>query len=76
MSWERQIHVKKPAEIKIMREAGRINATVLAKVKELLQPGMPTADLNVAAEEVLRSHGCISPFKGYGHPPFPTSITV
>lgn len=76
MSWERQIHVKSPAELEVMREAGRINATVLATVKELLQPGVTTADLNAAAEEVLRKHGCISPFKGYGHPPFPGSITV
>src|SRR5215213_3726274 len=76
MSWSRQIHIKSPAEIQIMREAGRINATVLATVKELLKPGVSTADLNAAAEEVLRKHGCISPFKGYGHPPFPTSITT
>ena len=76
MSWERQIHIKSPAELEIMREAGRINATVLATVKELLQPGVSTAELNAAAEEVLRKHGCISPFKGYGHPPFPASITV
>ena len=59
-----------------MREAGRINATILATAKELLQPGVSTADLNAAAEEVLRKHGCVSPFKGYGHPPFPSSITV
>lgn len=59
-----------------MREAGRINATVLATVKALLKPGVSTADLNAAAEEVLKKHGCISPFKGYGHPPFPASITV
>jgi methionyl aminopeptidase len=76
MSWERQINIKKPAEIKIMREAGRINATVLASVKERLQPGVTTADLNAAAEETLKSYGCISPFKGYGRPPFPASITV
>ena len=76
MSWSRQIHIKSPAELKIMREAGRINAKVLATAKELLQPGVSTADLNAAAEEVLRKHGCVSPFKGYGHPPFPTSITV
>jgi len=76
MSWERQIHVKSPAELERMREAGRINATVLATVKELLQPGVTTADLNAAAEAVLRKHGCISPFKGYGYPPFPASITV
>lgn len=74
--FDRQINTKTPAELKIMREAGRINATVLAKVKELLQPGVTSADLNAAAEEVLKSHGCVSPFKGYGHPPFPTSITV
>ena len=76
MSWSRQIHIKSPAELQIMREAGRINATVLATAKELLQPGVSTADLNAAAEEVLRKHGCVSPFKGYGHPPFPSSITV
>jgi methionyl aminopeptidase len=76
MSWARQIHLKGPAELQIMREAGRINAEVLATTKELLKPGVSTADLNAAAEEVLRKHGCFSPFKGYGHPPFPTSITV
>ncbi len=74
--FDRQINIKTPAELKIMREAGRINATVLAKVRELLQPGVTTADLNAAAEEVLKSHNCVSPFKGYGRPPFPTSITV
>ena len=59
-----------------MREAGRINASVLAAVKECIKPGVSTADLNAAAEEVLKKHGCVSPFKGYGHPPFPTSITA
>jgi methionyl aminopeptidase len=76
MSWARQIHLKNPAELQIMRQAGRINAEVLATTKELLKPGVSTADLNAAAEEVLKKHGCISPFKGYGHPPFPASITV
>jgi methionyl aminopeptidase len=76
MNWARQIHLKNPAELQIMREAGRINAEVLATTRELLKPGVSTADLNAAAEEVLRKHGCFSPFKGYGHPPFPTSITV
>ena len=59
-----------------MREAGRINHKALAATRELLQPGVTTADLNAAAEEVLKKHGAVSPFKGYGRPPFPTSITV
>ena len=76
MSWAHQIHLKSTAELQIMREAGRINASVLAAVKECIKPGVSTADLNAAAEEVLKKHGCVSPFKGYGHPPFPTSITA
>ena len=76
MSWARQIHLKGHAELQTMREAGRINAEVLATVRALLKPGVFTADLNAAAEDVLRKHKCVSPFKGYGHPPFPTSITT
>jgi methionyl aminopeptidase len=76
MSWARQIHIKSPAELETMRKAGRINAEVLETVKELLKPGVSTADLNAAAEGVLKKHGCVSPFKGYGRPPFPASITV
>ena len=74
--WARHVHIKTPAEIAIMREAGRINAEVLATVKALLQPGISTADLNAAAEEVLRKYGCVSPFKGYGKPPYPASINT
>ncbi len=76
MDWARQVHLKTPAEIAIMREAGHINATVLTTVSHLLQPGVSTADLDAAAEEVLRKHGAVSPFKGYGNPPFPNSTTI
>ncbi len=76
MNWARQVHIKNPAEIAIMREAGKINSAALAATRALLRPGVTTADLNAAAEEVLRKHGAVSPFKGYGRPPFPASITV
>jgi methionyl aminopeptidase len=68
------IHLKSQAELQTMREAGRINAEVLSTVRALVQPGVSTADLNAAAEEVLKRHGCYSPFKGYGQPPYPASI--
>ena len=74
MSWDRQIHIKSPDEIQIMRQAGRINAEILATMQKLVQPGVSTADLNAAAEEVLKKHGCYSPFKGYSQPPYPASI--
>ena len=51
-----------------------VNALALAAVQELLHPGVTTADLNAAAEEILRKHAAYSPFKNYGQPPFPGSI--
>ena len=30
MAWDREIHIKTPAEIELMREAGRVNAQALA----------------------------------------------
>ncbi len=61
-----------------MREAGRINAEALAAAQEQLSsPGVTTADLNAAAEEVLQKYGCYSPFKGYPGPyPYPASTNV
>jgi methionyl aminopeptidase len=77
MSWERQITLKTPEEIATMREAGRINAEALAAARAIIRPGVTTADLNAAAEEVLHKHGCCSPFKNYPGPyPYPASTNV
>ncbi len=75
MSWDRQITIKSADELKIMREAGRINAEALAAVRSIVRPGTTTADLNAAAEEVHRKYGVYSPFKNYPGPyPYPASI--
>ncbi len=75
MSWDRQITIKSAEELKIMREAGRINAEALAAVRSIIRPGVTTADLNAAAEEVHRKYGVYSPFKNYPGPyPYPASI--
>jgi methionyl aminopeptidase len=60
-----------------MREAGRINAEALGAARAIIRPGVTTADLDAAAEEVLKKHGCYSPFKGYPGPyPYPASTNV
>jgi methionyl aminopeptidase len=77
MSWDRQITIKTAHELELMREAGRINAEALAAAKAIIRPGVTTGDLNAAAEEVLRKHGCYSPFKNYPGPyPYPASTNV
>lgn len=77
MAWDRQITIKTAQEIEIMRAAGKINAEALAAVRAVIRPGVKTADLNAAAEEVMRKYGVISPFKHYpGAYPYPASTTI
>ena len=60
-----------------MRKAGQINAEALAAACAIVRPGVSTADLNAAAEEVLKKYGVYSPFKNYPGPyPYPASTCV
>ncbi len=60
-----------------MRRAGQINAEALAAAREAARPGATTADLNAAAEEVLKRYGVYSPFLNYPGPyPYPASTTI
>ena len=77
MSWERQVSIKSKKELEIMRKAGEINAEALQAAADACVPGATTADLNAAAEAVLKKHGVSSPFKHYpGAYPYPASTTV
>jgi len=77
MSWERNIVIKSQPEIDALREAGRINARALEAVRQLIRPGVTTAELDAAAEEVIHKHGATPTFKGYPGPyPYPASICV
>lgn len=73
------IRIKSPQELELMRSAGRIVAEVHARLRELVQPGATTADLDAVAGEIIRGYGAIPVFVGYpnakqGGPPFPATI--
>jgi methionyl aminopeptidase len=61
----RGIEIKSPREIDIMRQSGKIVATVLKEISELVKPGMTTADLDAYAEKRIREMGATPSFKGY-----------
>jgi len=74
---QRGIYIKSDQELAVMREAGRINALALAATRELLRPGVITADLDAAAAEVIREHGAKPAFLGVmGAYPYPATITA
>lgn len=59
------IIAKSPAEIEVMREAGRITARALDAVSSAVRPGITTADLDAIAEDVIVKAGARPAFKGY-----------
>jgi methionyl aminopeptidase len=55
---------KSAAEIERMRTANALVADVLAELAELAKPGVTTADLDEAAERLVRAAGAEPAFKG------------
>jgi methionyl aminopeptidase len=77
MSWERNVVVKTKAELALMREAGRVNALALEAVRQAIQPGVTTQELDAIAEALIRQHGGTPIFKGYPGPyPYPGTINA
>jgi len=63
------ISLKNAEQIQKMRDAGKLLYEVEQKVREAIQPGMTTADLDVLAEQLIRRGGGIPSEKGYeGYP--------
>lgn len=61
--------VKKPHEIEVMREGGRILATTLQLLKDTIAPGMTTKDVaEAAAAELKRLGGTPSTLGYHGYP--------
>ncbi len=70
------IRVKARDEIRKMRIAGKVVATVLEKAKELVIEGASAYDIEKMAEDVILSSGCKPSFKGYGGYPYSTTVSV
>jgi len=66
------IVIKSKSEIAIMRQAGRIVAEVHEALRERIQPGVSTADLDALAYEIITKRDAKPSFKGYRG--FPASI--
>jgi len=68
----RGVEIKSAREVKIMRQASHIVATVLREVMGMVEPGQTTGDIDAYAEKSIREMGATPSFKGYHG--FPASI--
>ncbi|WP_084252983.1 type I methionyl aminopeptidase [Devriesea agamarum] len=76
MSWRRRerVELKTPEQIALMRRAGALIAEVHRQVREAIQPGVTTLQLDTLAETIIRDHGATPNFKGYQG--FPATLCV
>lgn len=68
------VSIKSEKEIGIMREAGKILATVHDELEKIIRPGISTWEINRKGDEMIRSFGCIPSFLNYEG--YPASICV
>lgn len=70
--------MKSTRELELMRAAGRVVHGVLSRIRELAKPGVTTAQLSSAAEELIAEAGGVALFKGVRNPhakfPFPAAL--
>lgn len=64
--------VRTPKEIKLMRESGRMLASTLSVIKESIQPGITTGEIDEIARKHIKSLGGKPAF--YGYQGFPAAV--
>ena len=71
------IVLKRPKEIELMREAGRLVARAHRIVRAMVEPGVRTKDIDVAVEQLFAEHGATPLFKNFpGKVPFPATCCI
>ena len=68
------IIIKNDEELDAMRQAGRIVAIILTKLRKQIRPGMETRELDTITDKELKRMGAKSSFKGYRG--FPANLCV
>jgi len=66
------IKIKKPEEIRIMEEGGRILALIMKELEKAVEPGITTNELDRLAESLIFRYKTKPSFKGYQG--FPASL--
>ncbi len=76
MGVKQMIILKTRNELKIMREANRITAIILAEITDKIKPGISTYELDLWAEERILSLKAKPGFKGYrnGNKVYPATL--
>lgn len=74
LTMPKEVLFKTKEEIEIIRQNCLLVCKTLAKVGELLKPGITGTEIDRAAEELIRDYGAVPGFKGYRG--FPATLCI
>jgi methionyl aminopeptidase len=67
---------KSPRELDKMWAANQVVCDVLDEIEKIIKPGIVTGDIEDRARQLVKQHGVVAAFLGYGDPPFPAAVCV
>jgi methionyl aminopeptidase len=67
---------KSKRELEKMRAAGQLVGLVLQELRRMVEPGVTTLEIDMAAEKMIREAGALPTFKGYHGYPFSICASV
>ncbi len=67
---------KSRKELEKMRAAGQLVGRVLQELRRMVEPGLTTLEVDMAAEKMIRDAGALPTFKGYHGFPFSICASV
>jgi len=70
------IQLKSEREIELMKEAGKLVASIHRKLATMVKPGVTTSELDVFVEKTLKQHGAKAAQKGYLGYAFATCASI
>ncbi|MCX5710848.1 MAG: type I methionyl aminopeptidase, partial [Candidatus Omnitrophica bacterium] len=68
------IPLRNEADLQLLRKSGKILAKVMLGLQGLIAPGLPTKEIDAAAERLTLKEGALCAFKGYKG--YPASVCV
>jgi methionyl aminopeptidase len=70
------ISIKSPREIELMRQAGKITAAARALARDMVTPGITTAQIDREVRHFIEKSGAVPTFLGYGGYPASVCLSV
>lgn len=70
------IIIKSDQEIDLMRESGKVTGFILGELKNVIKPGISTADIDAFVEKTIRGASMIPTFLGYGGFPACACVSI